>query len=80
MKTAPGVPSGSEKSRPRPAPAARDGRRVLRELRPHAGDADAADDLAAAIDRNAAGIDRHGAELILPGVEDVGLAGGDADR
>ena len=37
-------------------------------------------DAAAAIDRNAAWIDRDGARLILPGVEDVCLAGGDADR
>ena len=65
-----------------PAAGARGRQRrgVLGEVGRHAGHADAADHLAAAIDRNAAGVDRHGVQLILAGVEDVRLAGGDPDR
>ena len=62
MNTAPGAPSGSEKSIPRPAPAAAAVAAYSANVRPHAGDADAANHLTASIDRNAAGIYRHRGE------------------
>ena len=52
-------------------------RRIFGQVRAHTGDADAAHDLAAAIDRDPAGVDRHVGQAVLAGVEHVGLAGRD---
>ena len=55
-------------------------RRVFREVRRHTGNAHAADDLAAAIDRHASRVDRHREEIGCARVEHIDLTRRDADR